>query len=319
MTDCLLTIAIPTYNRAELLIECLDNILNQFESGVDILIRDNASTDSTQVVVQGYLAKYSFIRYSRNHENIGPDANFLACLQEGKGDFIQLLSDDDILLPGALQSILRTINSHRDISVIRTNCCAFQKQFKLESIGEPAYAIQDDIVFSDKNEFLEYVGFASIFMSTTIYNKKIFDQIINPSKYIGTSLLQTHLIFECLAINSKAMILAEVCVAARVGMAVGFNQVRVLVVEWKKVLYGTCIGCKYDSRTVRNVYDKTIRQDLSGIVREAHLHEASYGFVFKLIFVETWMFPSAWVFLYPYALLPKWLLKLLSLVKRKLQ
>lgn len=313
-----LTIAIPTFNRCDYIAECLDSIVNQIIDGVEIYIKDNASTDDTCEVVKNYKSKYPFIRYSKNDQNIGPDANFLLCLQEGRGDYIHLMSDDDILLPGAVSAILKTIDSQTDIAIIRTNCCSFEKQFNPKLIGKPAYDISEKIIFNDKNEFLQYVGFASVFMSTTVYNKQIVNRVSNPSRYIGTNLLQTHLIYECLAINSKAIILSDVCIAARIGMSVRFDLCRVLVIEWKKVLYETCMRCNYDIKTVRHAYNATIKANLAGIIRDVHISEPSYGSVFKLIFSATWMFPSAWLFLYPYALLPKSILKLLSMVKKRI-
>lgn len=318
-TDVLLTIAIPTYNRAQLLIESLDSLVNQVEAGVEILVNDNASTDNTRDVVHRYQAMYPFIRYSRNDQNLGADGNFLVCLQTGRGDFIQLLSDDDVLIPGAIHKILQTIKSHNELSIIRTNCCAFQNQLDLDNLAKPAYPISSNIIFNNKNEFLGYVGFASIFMSPTIYNKKIFNQISNPSRFIGTHLLQTHLLFECLAVNNNAVIIADVCVAARVGMPVGFNQIRVLVTEWRKVLYETCVKCNYSKKIIRKVFDETIRNNMPNTVRESHLSEHVFGSTFKLIFSDTWKFPSAWLFVYPYALLPSWLLRKLSVVKSYLR
>lgn len=316
MANIYLTIAIPTYNRADLLIESLNSVVDQISDGVEVLINDNASTDNTEEVVRTYLAKHSFLKYSKNSSNIGPDANFLSCLQKSKGSFVQLLSDDDILLPGAVNKILTTILINPGASVIRTNCCSFLKSFNLSDLTSPAYGISEDIYFNNKNKFLEYVGYASVFMSTTVYNRRVFDEIKAPEKYIGTCLLQTHLIFECLAKNQESIILSDVCVAARVGMPVGFSMVKVLVVEWKNVLYSTCVRNQYNKQIIDSIYNNNIRTSFPPIIRDAHMSESSYGSVFKVIFSATWMFPGAWLFLYPYALLPKLLLGRLSFVKK---
>ena len=314
-----LTIAIPTYNRSTLLRECLESIVHQRIDGVNIFISDNASTDETFAVVRFYSEKYSFIAYSRNSENIGPDANFLKCFKESTGKFVHLLSDDDILLPGAVSNIIRLIDSNDDIAIIRTNCCAFNRTFNINGCGEPAYKITGDILFNDKNKFLEYIGFSSIFMSTTIYNKKKLLTITNPERYIGTNLLQTHLIFECLAKGGMGVVMSYTCVAARVGVPVGFNLYRVLVVEWKKVLFSTCLSLGYDRASLRKVYNQSISENLSNIVKNSHLIEERYGTVFCSIFLDTWQFPLAWIYLYPFSLLPSNLLRLLATLKKRVK
>ena len=75
----LLTIAIPTYNRATCLRELLSVLTDQLrhESRVELLISDNASPDQTPAVVKDFVTRGLQVRYIRNTQNIGPDANFL--------------------------------------------------------------------------------------------------------------------------------------------------------------------------------------------------------------------------------------------------
>lgn len=314
-----LTIAIPTYNRSALLRECLDSVVSQHIEGVNIFISDNASTDETFAVSKAYLEKYPFIEYSRNNENIGPDANFLKCFKEASGKFVHLLSDDDILLPGAVSNIISLIDSNADIAIIRTNCCSFEKHFDPNKLSKSDYTISKNIIFNNKNDFLEHVGFSSVFMSTIIYSKKSLEKISCPEKYIGTNLLQTHLIFECLAKGGKGVVMSATCVAARVGMPVGFNLYRVLVIEWKKVLFSTCVSLGYARDSLRKVYNQSISTNLSNIVKNAHLIEERYGMVFCSIFLDTWQFPLAWIYLYPFSLLPSNLLRLLAALKKQVK
>lgn len=57
----LLSIAIPTYNRASVLTLCLDTILAQadpFGEEIEILVSNNASTDQTAAIIQDYVKHY---------------------------------------------------------------------------------------------------------------------------------------------------------------------------------------------------------------------------------------------------------------------
>ena len=72
-----LTIAIPTYNRKDLLERCLNSIIPQMDKDIEIFISDNASSDGTEEMVREKF-NYPFIRYRKNEENIGSDRNFTA-------------------------------------------------------------------------------------------------------------------------------------------------------------------------------------------------------------------------------------------------
>jgi glycosyltransferase involved in cell wall biosynthesis len=93
----LFTIAIPTFNRAEWLGRCVRSALAQTHSSFEVLVSDNASDDATPQV----LAKFSDSRMVtiRQVRNIGPIANWNACVEHARGEFIVMLSDDDLLAP----------------------------------------------------------------------------------------------------------------------------------------------------------------------------------------------------------------------------
>src|ERR1700751_3880179 len=104
-----LTIAIPTYNRASCLGELLSALADQLqnEPRVELMISDNASPDATSQVVQDFMLRGLNIRYIRNTQNIGADANFLQCFEQARGKYVWLLSDDDLIVPGGIAKIVR--------------------------------------------------------------------------------------------------------------------------------------------------------------------------------------------------------------------
>ena len=101
----LLTIAIPTYNRAACLKDLLSALADQLkdEPRVELIISDNASPDETPSVVQDFVARGLQVRYIRNAQNIGPDANFLQCFEAARGKYVWVFSDDDLIIPGAVE------------------------------------------------------------------------------------------------------------------------------------------------------------------------------------------------------------------------
>ena len=93
----LLTIAIPTYNRAKSLKELIHILLAEESTEfIEILISDNNSEDDTKEVVTSFSSTEIYcIEYYKNETNIGFDGNVLNCYKKAKGRFIWFLSDDD--------------------------------------------------------------------------------------------------------------------------------------------------------------------------------------------------------------------------------
>ena len=90
----LVTIAIPTYNRANgYLKNAIECALKQTYRNIEVVISDNCSSDNTEEVVKGYTDPR--IRYFRQSANIGANNNFNFCLEKAQGSYFLLFHDDD--------------------------------------------------------------------------------------------------------------------------------------------------------------------------------------------------------------------------------
>lgn len=103
----LLTIYIPTYRR-DSLDYCLDSIVSQTNSDVEIIVSDNDQDGYARQVVYEY--KDYITNYSIRKQNIGCDGNCLYGITAGSGDYVWVLGDDDILIPGAIDTIMPMLN-----------------------------------------------------------------------------------------------------------------------------------------------------------------------------------------------------------------
>ena len=114
MEKPMLSICIPTYNRAEYLDKCLKAIVKQdgFDDRVEIIISDNCSTDNTQAIGLYYQEKYANIHYYRNDENL-IDANFPLAFQRAHGILRKLTNDTIIYRPGAVEYMLTAVEDYR--------------------------------------------------------------------------------------------------------------------------------------------------------------------------------------------------------------
>jgi hypothetical protein len=100
----LVTIAIPTYNRAELLIKAIDSALGQTYPKIEVVVSDNASRDDTAARLSE--KHHPRLRYERQPSNIGSLGNWNACLALAHGEYFIMLSDDDSLTPTAIDELI---------------------------------------------------------------------------------------------------------------------------------------------------------------------------------------------------------------------
>lgn len=92
----LVTIAIPTYNRgSNYLPRALQAACTQSYDNLDILVADNASTDTTTDTVRS--AQDYRVRYQRHATNIGSARNINFCIAASRGEYTLILNDDDVI------------------------------------------------------------------------------------------------------------------------------------------------------------------------------------------------------------------------------
>ena len=94
-----LSIAIPTYNRRDLLEFCLDRHsegFKRFDFPYEIVISDNCSTDSTCEMVSSKIIDNPNIRLFKRDDS-DAISNFINAIRKCRGDFIVYLADDDAI------------------------------------------------------------------------------------------------------------------------------------------------------------------------------------------------------------------------------
>jgi hypothetical protein len=105
----LLSVCIPTYQRAELLEDCLTR-LEALENGrqrFEVVVSDNASTDHTAEVIARHRSRKPYLRAFRQPQNVGGARNLLNAFHHADGEYAVYLADDDSLL---IESLLRHLD-----------------------------------------------------------------------------------------------------------------------------------------------------------------------------------------------------------------
>ncbi len=168
VSEILLSICIPTYNRGTILEKTLEEYVKDpaFDERVEIVISDNCSIDSTEEVVSKYLNQYKNIRYIRLPENIGPDLNMSTVLSMGRGLYLKLMNDTVTLKPGALKMICDILKSNKN----EMNPILFYQNISfLEK--------KESVIYSNLNELVANVSFWITWISNFGIWRKNFEEL----------------------------------------------------------------------------------------------------------------------------------------------
>jgi glycosyltransferase involved in cell wall biosynthesis len=161
----LVSIIIPTYNRAHLIGETLDSIIAQTYTNWECIIVDDGSTDNSEDVIGSYLKKDSRFQYYKRPSYKIKGAN--SCRNYGfersKGNFIQWFDSDDLYIDKALERLVSSFSDEFDVVVCRLEKVDFKTKIK----------IKDNPILTD-NLFLDYfVGKITFYVSGPLWRKSL--------------------------------------------------------------------------------------------------------------------------------------------------
>lgn len=218
----LLTLAIPTYNRASYLDSCLAHVCGQVEGvgkAVEILVSDNNSPDDTGEVVGKYILAGAAIRYVKNEENIGPDRNFLQCFRMAAGRYVLIFGDDDILLDGSIKKILDVLEKD-DYGIVHLASYGYEEDYRLEM---PRARFRGYEVYGDVKKFTGKAHYFLTFTSANVVNKLFVDESIALERFCGTNLVQLGWTLSAMFNAKKNVIVKEYLVAAQLYNSGGYG------------------------------------------------------------------------------------------------
>jgi len=109
------SIGLGVYNGEKFLVETLDSILNQTFDDFELVISDNASSDSTEGICRSYAARDPRIRYTRNAANIGLTNNFNRVLDLATGQYFRWASADDLFALRSLEACVKVLDEHPEV------------------------------------------------------------------------------------------------------------------------------------------------------------------------------------------------------------
>lgn len=199
MSKKLLSICIPTYNRARELDTTLSSITSQEifinSDEIEIVVIDNCSTDDTEKIVKQYSDKFqNKIRNIRNNKNIHSSLNHKKALDVGDGEFLKLHNDNLPFLKNSLAEILKIIKDN-----INEKPTLFFKNGNYRNDKEL-------VICNSMDEFVLKVSYYSTWIGGFGVWRSEYKKLEDPFRYGDLMLPQTDMLLRLISKTQKGLI-----------------------------------------------------------------------------------------------------------------
>jgi cellulose synthase/poly-beta-1,6-N-acetylglucosamine synthase-like glycosyltransferase len=138
-----LSIIIPVYNRAHLIANALDSVIQQRDDDCEIIVIDDGSTDTTPQTLKRYNGQIRVVRT----ENQGAGLARNTGIQLAKGKYVAFLDSDDVWFPWTVKNLKQIIAQTGRPSVIQTTFVWLQAEGKLpaDAPADVQYQVFEDV------------------------------------------------------------------------------------------------------------------------------------------------------------------------------
>ena len=279
-----LSICIATYNRGAFIGETLDSILVQMEPGVEIIVVDGASPDDTPAIMAGYTQHHSCVRYFREQVNSGVDADFDKAVGYAKGEYCWLMTDDDLLKPGAITRVIAALGNEELIiansEVRNVDLSEIFEARRLSIEFDKVYSAADrEAMFAETATYLSFIGCVIIRRSTWIVRER--------SCYYGSLFIHVGVIFQHPPVSSVRVI-AEPLITIRYGNAMWTpRRFEIWMFKWPRLVWSFP---DFEDETKSRVCPREPWRS----VKALFLHRAQGSYT-EVEFRKFWPAESAWL------------------------
>ena len=285
----LLSICIPTYNRASILEKTLESIVTSspFYSthDVEIVISDNCSTDNTYKVCERFTTAFpNKIYYYQTETNIGGDRNFYRVLSLAKGKCLKLNNDKCSFLPHTLATLLDIIEENK------------HQKYILFFPNKRKHIHMDNFVCKDLDSFISSVSYLATWIGGfSIWNTD-FKHIVNATYAIDLHLLQTEILYRFLASGRNIKVYnRDLFSSLKTNDPILYNPAQVFGTNYLALMH------KYVDKGLLSsaTYEKEKRYVLFNLTGPLCVHYRKYGFHYWKGFLS-YLYPLYNTYLYFY-------------------
>lgn len=323
-----LSICIPTYNRASYIPALLDSILEQnvFLDEIEVVVSDNASTDNTKCIIEGYFHKIPNLVYYTWPQNMGPDMNFVKSVELASGEYCWLFGSDDAFEVDSLDFILKTLENSPGLCGISVNHSAYNKDLtkKIAATEVAGGIYYKNIIFSGADETFRAVGDYLGYLSGQIICRSTWNRVIESGEYVKffNAYVHVYIIGSMIGGNGKWMYCPNKLIKWRSG-----NDSFLESGVYKRMM----IDVDGYSAISENLFGKRTRTDIALLTKIATTHiqfkildfklnGSSHNIVSRALYnciCAYWYVPNFWLKTFPLFLLPGFIFVFARWVYRK--
>ncbi|MDW7973329.1 MAG: glycosyltransferase family 2 protein, partial [Thermodesulfovibrio sp.] len=226
----LLSICIPTYNRAPFLDEAIESVISQITDDikdlVELCISDNASEDNTEDIINKWKAISPIpIVYHRNERNMGFDYNALKVVEIANGEYCWYLGSDDKIVDGAIKLVLNHLLEFDDTDILIARS-RIETDLEMKKILRRVDFFKEKLTYVDSSNRQDLLIFlksvknqAGIFgyLSVLVFRKSLWKIDDNTNDFLGTAFAYTYQLFKILLNGCRLYIIDEPIVFCRTG------------------------------------------------------------------------------------------------------
>ena len=149
--DTKISVIVPVYNVEKYLVRCLESLLDQSLSGIEIILVDDGSTDNSSHICDDYAKKHKNIRViHKKNQGLGMARN--SGLELAKGEYVTFVDSDDYIEKDALKKLYDKAVQYQADTVLGTF-------YRVDAYGQavPQYVPMKNRIFDGKDSILEHV------------------------------------------------------------------------------------------------------------------------------------------------------------------
>lgn len=242
MTNKLLTIVIPTFNRAvsvSRLLAGIESEVTRLAHEVDVIIGNNASTDETQQVLVDFKQRHPSAIVIQHEQNLGAEENFCRCIDASRSRYFWIIGDDDLPKKGLVTRVVDFLRSKEP------DLLYLSSEWKLDISGESeAHAdVQSEPVFYSAEAFTRKVNVWVTFISGFVVRQELLHQLdpeFSIRRFSNTGLVQLGWVLPMLMHGRKLAYCSSRDVLATSNNSGGYKVLTVFATNLPKILIAAC-------------------------------------------------------------------------------
>ncbi|MDF9388209.1 glycosyltransferase [Vibrio sp. 1151_11] len=162
----LLSLIIPVYNAEKYLKECLQSVFNQSDNGLEVIIINDGSIDTSRDIITSFGSLYDFIIIDKHNGGVASARN--VGIERATAEYITFLDSDDIWCNGVYEKIKEIICSSEDHDCLVFDYYNFYSEHQIEPIK------QEDTKSSGENIKIDIATLSHWYLWRFIFKSKFY-------------------------------------------------------------------------------------------------------------------------------------------------